>query len=204
MSKITLPEIAKTYHDLNDRLEKNELGSEELFAKIQHVVLSTSRMLNLINSGHRLSTSASNTTGNSQEPDRLTMDIMLRVMRMGFIETISRIDFYSTKQLKESKQSFFARLQEKQNQGKRIYFSNIIEDAVDADKISKEDKNFWDYILHIRNCLVHNGGISDKDFETMIGELEVKKDKKIEGVIMDFYKVTEKPIELYSKLLKIF
>jgi len=59
MSKITLPEIAKTYHDLNDRLEKNELGSEELFAKIQHVVLSTSRMLNLINSGHRLSTSAS-------------------------------------------------------------------------------------------------------------------------------------------------
>ena len=204
MSKITLPEIAKTYHDLNDRLQKNELGPEELFAKIQHVVLGISRMLNLINSGHRLSTSASNTTGNSQEPDRLTMDIMLRVMRMGFIETISRIEFYSKKQLKESKQSFFARLQEKQNQGKRIYFSNIIEDAVDADKISKEDKKFWDYILHIRNCLVHNGGISDKDLETRIGELEVKKDKKIEGVIMDFYLVTEKPIELYSQLLKIF
>ncbi len=204
MSKITLPEIAKTYHDLNDRLQKNELGPEELFAKIQHVVLGISRMLNLINLGNRLSTSASNTTGNSQEPDRLTMDIMLRVMRMGFIETISRIEFYSKKQLEESKQSFFARLQEKQNQGKRIYFSNIIEDAVDADKISKEDKKFWDYILHIRNCLVHNGGISDKDFETMIGELEVKKDKKIEGVIRDFFRVTEKPIELYSKLLKIF
>ena len=204
MSKITLPEIAKTYHDLNDRLQKNELGPEELFAKIQHVVLGISRMLNLINLGHRVSTSASNTTENAQEPDKLTMDIMLRVMRMGFIETISRIEFYSKKRLKESKQSFFKELQKKQNQGKRIYFSNIIEDAVDADKISKEDKKFWDYILQIRNCLVHNGGISDKDFETMIGELEVKKDKKIEGAIMDFYRVTEKPIELYSKLLKIF
>ena len=46
--------------------------------------------------------------------------------------------------------------------------------------------------------------VENEDFETLIGELEVKKDKGVLGVIMDFYRVTEKPIELYSQLLKIF
>lgn len=202
--EIKLPEIAKTYNDLNKRLLKNEFGPEELFARIQQIIVSISRLLALINLGHKVSASNSEAAKSTSEPDQLTMEIIIRVMKMGFIETISKIEFYSKKQLKETNQEYFKNLQDKQNQEKYIYLSQIIKDAEDSNKISKEDKKLWDFIIHIRNCLVHNGGFSDRDMETLIGEIEVKKNKEIEGVIMDFYRITEKPIELYSKLLKIF
>jgi len=197
MTEIKLSEIAKTYNDLNKRLLKNEFGPEELFAKIQQIIVSISRLLALINLGHKVS------KGNSK-PDELTMEIIIRVMKMGFIETISKIEFYSKKQLKETKQEYFKNLQDEQNKKRYVFLSQIIKVAEGSNKISKEDKKLWDFIIHIRNCLVHNGGISDRDLETLIGEIEVKKNKEIEGVIMDFYQITEKPIELYSKLLKIF
>ena len=55
----------------------------------------------------------------------------------------------------------------------------IMKTSKDLGLISDNDYDEWDGIIYLRNCLVHNNGVADKDSTLKIGTISVncKKDK---------------------------
>ena len=198
--EISLPKLAEDYRLLSVRIANKEFGDEKFFGRSQNVIFSIYKMLNCINTDFK----KSNLIAEGKTTSDIANEMILRPIRMGFVEILSSMEFNSKKQLEKTEKEYFKTLQEKQNNGKYIYLSDVINNSKDLENISLSDKKKWAFLIHIRNCLVHNRGISDKDFDSIIGSIEVKKDKGINGTILDFYELIETTVKLYSKLVLTF
>jgi uncharacterized protein YutE (UPF0331/DUF86 family) len=54
-------------------------------------------------------------------------------------------------------------------QGKqRLYLRKIIEASADRGLITADQQKLWDGLFRLRNCLVHNDGRADEDFQIKI------------------------------------
>ena len=198
-----LPFLIEKLGNLTKDIENNKFGSVKYFGRISRPVKFTAEILSWYNF-------VRNNKHYSPNPDpkrafKDHQDRMSHYLRDCFIEILSSIDYQSKEQLRTTKKQEFEKLKKiLESDKKYVYLSNIVYTALRKNLITQEESNYWDYILHIRNCLVHNAGKSNEDFENLIGEITVKKDEWIEGRPIDFYDLIEKTVFLYSKWIKMF
>ena len=201
MSEI-LPILIEKFSNLAKDIEQDKFGPVKFFGRISRPVKFTGEILSWYN--FVLSTSHYKP---NPDPKRAFKDHQERIthyLRDCFIEILSSIDYQSKEQLRTTKKHEFKELKEKLEKGKYVFLSKVVNPASKGNLITQEETKYWNYIIHIRNCLVHNAGKSDEDFENLIGEITVKKDEWIEGKPTDFYNLIEKTVSLYSKWIKIF
>jgi len=197
-----LPILIEKFCTLTQEIESNKYGSVKYFGRISRPIKFTAEIL----SWYNFILDTEHYQPNS-DPARAFKDHTNRIvhyLRDCFIEILSSIDFQSKQQIKTSEKEEFKELKKKLENGEFIYLSHIIDSASKGNLITFQEKTYWKFITHIRNCLVHNAGISNKDYENLIGDITIKKDEWIEGKPTDFYVLIEKTVSLYSKWVTIF
>lgn len=63
---------------------------------------------------------------------------------------------------------------------KTIYFSEIMRRSYEIGLINDVDRDLWHFATQLRNCIVHNNGVADRDMSIEIGNgfiLEMNKGK---------------------------
>ena len=196
-----LPVLVEKFSSLTKDIENDKFGPVKYFGRISRSVKFTGEILSWYNFVRSTSYHKPNPDPKRDFKDH--QERMSHYLRDCFIEILSSIDYQSKEQLRTTKKQEFEKLKENLKNGKYVFLSKIIDAASNRNLLTQEETKYWNYIIHIRNCLVHNAGKSDKDFENLISELTVKKDEWIEGRPTDFYDLIEKTVSLYSNWIKI-
>jgi len=86
------------------------------------------------------------------------------------------------------------------NRGRFVYLSNIMKKSQTKGLITESAYHDWDGLIAIRNCMVHNNGIPDRDDSYTIGKLSVvaTKDKMLQGKLEFFLDLTDSAVDRYS------
>lgn len=84
------------------------------------------------------------------------------------------------------------------------YLSDVIRESMKCELISQQEKEKWDRIIILRNLVVHNNGIADKDDIYVIDGLTVtlKKGTMIQGKLDVFTNLVESSVESYNLWVK--
>jgi len=197
-----LPLLVEKLSNLTKDIENNKYGPVKYFGRIERHVKFTGEILSWYNFVRSTPHQKPN-----PDPKRAFKDHQARMshyLRDCFIGILSSIDYQSKEQLRTTEKQDFEKLKENLKNSKYVFLSKIIDAASSGNLLTQEETKYWNYIIHIRNCLVHNAGKSNKDFENLIDGITVKKDEWMEGRPTDFYDLIEKTVSLYSKLIKIF
>jgi len=197
-----LPALIEKFSNLAKEIENDKFGPVKFFGRISRPVKFTAEILSWYN--FVLGTTHYEP---NPDPEGAFKDHQNRIasfIRTCFIEILSAIDYQSKEQLRTTTKPEFNKLKKKLEEEKYVFVSKIVDTASNNNLITDEEAKYWNYIIYIRNCLVHNAGKSDKDFETLIGEINVKKNEWIEGKHAGFYELIEKTVSLYSNWIKIF
>jgi len=142
-----------------------------------------------------------------QEIDRTKKQNAERVIditKWSFIHTISSFEYSAKQIIKYSNNNQFQKLKNDLQNGKRVYILGIMKTSKDSGLISDGDYNEWDGIIYLRNCLVHNNGVADKDATLKIGTITVncKKDKMIQGKLDIFFNLVDTSMDLYNQWIQ--
>lgn len=91
----------------------------------------------------------------------------------------------------------------KWERGDRVTFFNIIKIFNDICKINNEDYIKWNNLREIRNCLIHNNGITDKklSYELNGKKLVYTINSMLYGDLDGFLILIEQMSKLYALLL---
>jgi len=117
-----------------------------------------------------------------------------------FIGSMSSMEFCVKESIKlYPKSSIVKELQRK----KYIYLSDIVRKSSEEGLISKKAEEDWIHIIELRNLVVHNNGIADKDDSYSIGSLciTLMNGKMAKGKLDFFIDLVEFSIENYNSLI---
>jgi hypothetical protein len=119
-----------------------------------------------------------------------------------FIPTISSIEFCAKEAIKCVNHPLYGWYRNQKRKQKRIHLSGIINESYKKRLITKYEKKKWDCIIHLRNIVVHNNGISDITKKYIMDDdliIEFNKNKMTQGKLDIFIKLTNMAVELYYK-----
>ncbi|MCH7648730.1 MAG: hypothetical protein IIA83_09005 [Thaumarchaeota archaeon] len=202
MKSEVLPSLIKKFSNLAKEIENGKFGPVNFFGRISRPIKFTAEILSWYN--FVLGTKYYKPNPDSKGAFKDHQNRIASFIRTCFIEILSAIDYQSKEQLRTTTKPEFTKLKEKLEAGKYVIVSKIVATASNGNLITDEEAKYWNYSIYIRNCLVHNAGRTDKDFETSIGGIDVKKNEELEGKHAGFYELIEKTVSLYSNWIKIF
>ena len=134
---------------------------------------------------------------------------VLEITKWAFIDALSVIEYCAKVILKtvdtQRIKQLNANLQIKMEKGKkRVYLSSIMELSWNAEFIDDEQYQAWKGLWEIRNTVVHNNAIADKDVKYKIGDIEIVfiKGKKLKGRLDTYIKLLDTTVDLYLKWLE--
>jgi len=141
-----------------------------------------------------------------QKIDELKQQNAERVMEItkwSFTHALSSLEYSAKKIIKNISRTKFQDLKNRLQSGKRVYLSGIMEKSKDSGLITKDDYDCWEGIIYLRNCLIHNNGVADKDKTFTIRTINIKCEngKMIQGKLDTFYNLTDVSVDLYNDWL---
>ena len=131
----------------------------------------------------------------------------MELTKMLFIGVMSSIEFcakgsvrfYSTSRINNNLDSYL-----KKKKRKFLYLINIIKESFNCELISKKEKEYWKYLIWIRNLMVHNNGVAHTTENYKINDLTInlEMEKMVRGNLDLFLKLTDYSVELYNSWIK--
>ena len=127
----------------------------------------------------------------------------MEITKWSFTHALSSLEYSAKKIIKNIYRNEFQDLKNRLQSGKRVYLSGIMEKSKDSGLITKDDYDRWEGIIYLRNCLVHNNGVADKDKTFTIRTINIKCEngKMIQGKLDTFYNLTDVSVDLYNDWL---
>ena len=141
--------------------------------------------------------------GSEEDAERLREENRQRCIeqtKMLFSGSMSSIEFCAKESIKLHPQSAFGQSIVLLARKKRIYLSDVIKESSNKGLISKQEEDKWDRLIWLRNLLVHNNGVADKDDTYVIDSVTVnlKNGTMIQGNLEIFSSLVESSVELYN------
>jgi len=129
---------------------------------------------------------------------------IIEITKWSFTHALSSFEYSAKEIIKNTSRTEFQDLKNKLQSGQRVYLSRIMEESKDSGLITIDDYNHWDGIIFLRNCLIHNNGISDKDETLTIRTMNItcENGKMIQGKTDVFYNLTDVSVDLYNDWLQ--
>lgn len=205
-----MKDILQNYIDLRAKSEKygkNLVKTKPKFENVFAMIFNNSTMVLEVLDNYYRYWNKTHVGLTQQEIDSAKKENGQRVneiTKWSFIHTISSFEYSAKQIIKNSSNNQFQKLKNNLQTGKRVYMMGIMKTSKDSGLISDNDYDEWDGIIYLRNCLVHNNGVADKDSTLKIGTISVncKKDKMIQGKLDTFYNLVDVSMELYNKWLQ--
>jgi len=146
-------------------------------------------------------------TGTPQEIDeskKQNAERIMAVTKWSFTHAISSLEYSAKEIIKNTSRTEFQDLKNRLQNGRRVYLSGIMEKSKDSQLITSNDYDLWDGIIFLRNCLIHNNGIADKDDTLTIRQMNIncENGKMIQGNLDIFYNLTDTSVDLYNDWLQ--
>ncbi len=123
--------------------------------------------------------------------------------RFTFIATMSSLEFTAKNiSLKDGLAvKEFLKNDPKRKDKKKYYLRDIIyaSTSEELNLITTDEKNEWNFFIDIRNALVHNNAIVDKNLDLAVYNklYSFKKDKEMSGDIQSLFIFSKKVVELF-------
>ncbi|XRP96560.1 hypothetical protein ACO3UB_06320 [Methanocaldococcus sp. 16A] len=117
-----------------------------------------------------------------------------------FIPTMSSIEFCAKEAIKNENHPLNGWYNNRIASGKLIYLSGIIKETYNKKLITQDEKEKWDCLIDLRNIIVHNNGIADRNKKCRItNDLEIifEEGKMTQGKLDTFIKSTNLAVDLY-------
>ena len=116
-----------------------------------------------------------------------------------FIKSLSAIEYCAKGTIKDKRHPLHLWYQEQKSKNRRIYLSKMISESYKRGLINKKQKESWDCLIDMRNIIVHNNGIADKNVKYSINDLEIifEENKMTKGKLDTFIKLTNIAVDLY-------
>lgn len=137
------------------------------------------------------------------ESKKQNSERIMEITKWSFTHAISSLEYSAKEIIKKTSRAEFQDLRNKLHSRNRVYLLKIMKESKDSGLITKGDYEHWDGIIFLRNCLVHNNGISDKDETLTIRTINIKCEngKMIQGKLDTFYNLTDVSVDLYNDWL---
>ncbi|MEA2098203.1 MAG: hypothetical protein U9P70_03975 [Patescibacteria group bacterium] len=137
---------------------------------------------------------------NEIDPYKQAGFLIVDQSRFIFIATMSSLEFTAKKiSLKEG--SPIKKFLDEKNKKKYYYLKDIMQASASEklNLITADEKKEWDFFIDIRNALVHNNAIVDKnlDFKVYDELYSFKKDGKLSGDIQSLFIFSKRIVELF-------
>lgn len=184
----------KTKDTGNETARKIDIQEHEIptgvFAMIYNKLTLGHELLNLYYNIWAQTTQTKSLTINSNVENK---ERVLTIQKMIFIESLSSIEFCSKEYVINNPQ----KLGEFTN---RIYLGKIMERSRDVGIISSAEFLKWEGIIELRNVLVHNNGISEKDatYDYPNCQIAFRKGKMTQGNLKLFLNLIDWSIVAFS------
>ena len=125
---------------------------------------------------------------------------VMALLRQLFVASMSSIEYCAKRTLDLYPKSQTFTLVYKGNP-KRIYLMKIMNASKSASLLGEQDRLSWDGLVEIRNMVVHNNGISDKDESLQIGSsnVDLKSGGMTKGKPNFFVVLSEEATGLFEK-----
>lgn len=138
----------------------------------------------------------------SESPECAKQENAERVMvtlKALFISSMSSIEFSAKAAINSN--SAHQLTQRLTSLHRRIYLSDIVAQTQSLGIIDEATKDEWQDLIFIRNCLVHNNGISDKTGMLSIEEMKLpaQKSQMLQGKLDTFAFLTQASLKLYRR-----
>lgn len=119
---------------------------------------------------------------------------VIMIEKMTYILVISSIEFSSKECIEKITKKIF-------NFKKRVYLREIMKKSEENKLISRTDFELWDGVIELRNTLVHNNGISEKNLKLNYPQcvLELQKDKMTRGSLKLFPSLIDWLLDAYKR-----
>jgi len=133
---------------------------------------------------------------------------VLEITKWAFISALSSMEYALKELLKASDRAVsiqqLQRLRRKLLEGKKVYLRNIVKSCRAVGIIDDEQYKVWECLIEVRNAVVHNNAVADKDAEYRIGNFTVtfSKGETLKGRLDFFVKLLQVAVEHYNKLLQ--
>ncbi|ALV63857.1 hypothetical protein ADU37_CDS21600 [Thermococcus sp. 2319x1] len=116
-----------------------------------------------------------------------------------FIKSLSAIEYSAKEAIKDKEHPLHSWYQEQKSKNRRIYLSGIISESYRMGLVNKKQKEYWDCLIYMRNMIVHNNGVADKNVKYRINDLEIVfgENKMTKGKLDTFVKLTDIAVDLY-------
>lgn len=137
-----------------------------------------------------------------QELEKETLGRIKEITKWSFIQAISSFEYTSKETLFYYRQQFYALLIKlAKNKKKFLYLNDIMKESSKTGFISNENYKKWDGIVYVRNCIVHNNAVADKNENYEIGGVKIKcvKNKMLKGDKLFFLNMLDVTIDLYNE-----
>jgi len=192
---------AKT-HDYGEELRKTKQYVQDVFSPVFN---NTTLVLEVLDN-YKTYWSKSYSGFSDDQIEKLkkqNAERIIEITKWSFIHIISCYEFSAKEIIKNTSLTEFADLKSKLQGGGRVYLGGIMEVSKNSHFISDDDYEKWDGIIFIRNCLVHNNGISDKKASLDIGNVKIncEKDKMLSGKLDIFHNLCDTATDLFNQWL---
>ena len=133
---------------------------------------------------------------------------VLEVTKWAFVFALSSMEHSLKELLKADEHATSAqhlqRLRRTLLAGGRVYLSTIAKSCRKAGIISDEQHGVWRCLIEVRNAVVHNNTIADRDVKYRVGDLTVtfSRGKMLRGKLDFFVRLLEAAVEHYHTLLQ--
>lgn len=136
---------------------------------------------------------------------------ILKITKWAFVSALSSIEYClketlkvargritSIPQLKELRRDLLA--------GTRVYLRRITRQCRRAGIIDDEQYRVWECLIEVRNAIVHNNAIADRNIEYRINDIMVtfSRGKMLRGKLDFFTKLLKIAIDQYYMLIKCY
>ena len=133
---------------------------------------------------------------------------VLEVTKWAFVFALSSMEHVLKELLKADERVASAqhlqRLRRTLLAGRRVYLSTIVKSCREAEIISDEQHEVWKCLIEVRNAVVHNNAIADRDVVYRVGDLTVtfSKGRVLRGKLDFFVRLLKAAVEHYYMLLR--
>ena len=124
---------------------------------------------------------------------------------MQFILSVSAIEFCMKEALSRLLNNKLSKwYSKKMKKGKRMYLRTIIIESEKIGIIESNELDYWKCILDVRNCLIYNNAIPDKNNRLDLDGIKVEfvQGKMIRGKLGFLTKLTDKSFDLYKSWIE--
>lgn len=121
-----------------------------------------------------------------------------------FVDSLSAMEYCMKETMNLYPNLSLAKWCRKQQQRRRVYLSGIVAESERIGIINNTDYKFWNCIVDVRNSVVHNNAIADKDKTCQVDGTIVSfvKGKMLRGKLDFFVKLTDKAIDIYYSWIR--